>query len=267
MKRILLTVAYDGTRYSGWQRQKSEAIFTVERELTWALRRLFRDPMLECIGASRTDAGVHAMGQRVVIDVETSIPAEKIPLAVLPFLPEDIAVTQAEVVAPTFHPRFDCVKKTYEYRFWNAPVKNPKERLYSAYVRKPMDVERMNEGARAFLGTHDFAAFCAAGAQVSTTVRTIFDCHVEKEGDCVRILVTGDGFLYHMVRILAGTLLAVGLGRLEPEAVAKIIAGRDRRAAGQTAEPQGLTLLEIFYEKEQLQKAEKRTEGNWKESS
>ena len=243
MKRILLTIAYDGTNYSGWQKQKDEAVITVEGELTKALRLLFRNPALECIGASRTDAGVHALGQRAVIDVETSIPAEKIPLAIRSFLPADIVVTKAEEVAETFHPRFDCVKKTYEYRFWNAPAKNPKERLYSAYVQKPLDVERMNEGAKAFLGTHDFAAFCAAGAQVSTTVRTIFDCHVEKQGESVRIL--------------AGTLLAVGMGRLEPKAVAAIIAGKDRRAAGQTAEPQGLTLLEIFYDEKDLYEAAK----------
>ena len=243
MKRILLTIAYDGTNYSGWQKQKDEAVITVEGELTKALRLLFRNPALECIGASRTDAGVHALGQRAVIDVETSIPAEKIPLAIRSFLPADIVVTKAEEVAEAFHPRFDCVKKTYEYRFWNAPAKNPKERLYSAYVQKPLDVERMNEGAKAFLGTHDFAAFCAAGAQVSTTVRTIFDCHVEKQGESVRIL--------------AGTLLAVGMGRLETKAVAAIIAGKDRRAAGQTAEPQGLTLLEIFYDEKDLYGAAK----------
>ena len=249
MKRILLTIAYDGTQYSGWQKQKDETVLTVEGELTRAVRQLFRDPLLECIGASRTDAGVHALGQRAVIDVETTIPAEKIPVAIRSFLPADIVVTNAEEVAPTFHPRFDCIKKTYEYCFWNAPVKNPKERLYSAYVQKPLDIEKMNEGARAFLGTHDFAAFCAAGAQVSTTVRTIFDCHVERQAERVRMLVTGDGFLYHMVRILAGTLLAVGMGKLPAEAVAGIIAGKDRRAAGQTAEPQGLTLLEIFYDR------------------
>ena len=190
MKRILLTIAYDGTNYSGWQKQKDEAVITVEGELTKALRLLFRNPALECVGASRTDAGVHALGQRAVIDVETSIPAEKIPLAIRSFLPADIVVTKAEEVAETFHPRFDCVKKTYEYRFWNAPAKNPKERLYSAYVQKPLDVERMNEGAKAFLGTHDFAAFCAAGAQVSTTVRTIFDCHVEAGRECAD---SGDG--------------------------------------------------------------------------
>lgn len=247
MKRILLTVAYDGTHYSGWQKQKDPAVVTVEGELTKALQQLFRNPELECIGASRTDAGVHALGQRAIIDVETTIPAEKIPLAIRSFLPADIVVTKAEEVPETFHPRFDCVKKTYEYRFWNSPVKNPKERLYSAYVQKPLDIEKMNAGAKGLLGTHDFAAFCAAGAQVSTTVRTIFDCHVERQGESVRLYVTGDGFLYNMVRIIAGTLQAVGLGKLPPEAVADIVAGKDRSKAGQTAEPQGLTLMEIFY--------------------
>ena len=246
--RILMTIAYDGTNFSGWQKQKLPEVRTVEGELEKALRKLFRDPVLECIGASRTDAGVHALGQRAVVDVETTIPAEKIPLAVRAFLPEDIAVTKAEEVPPEFHPRFDCVKKTYEYRFWNAPAKNPKERLYSAHQAKPLDVEQMNRAASAFIGRHDFAAFCAAGSSVSSTVRTIFDCHAEREGDVVKIFVTGDGFLYNMVRIIAGTLMAVGLGKLLPETLTGIIEGGDRRKAGQTAEPQGLTLLEIYYE-------------------
>ena len=149
---------------------------------------------------------------------------------------------------PEFHPRFDCVKKTYEYRFWNAPAKNPKERLYSAHQAKPLDVEQMNRAAAAFIGRHDFAAFCAAGSSVSSTVRTIFDCHAEREGDVVKIFVTGDGFLYNMVRIIAGTLMAAGLGKLPPEALPGIIESGDRQQAGQTAEPQGLTLLEIYYE-------------------
>ena len=151
--RILLTIAYDGTNYSGWQKQKNPEVITVEGELTKALQQLFKNPELECIGASRTDAGVHALGQRAIIDVDTTIPVEKIPLAIRSFLPADIIVARAEEVDGEFHPRFDCVKKTYEYRFWNAPVKNPKERLYSTYVQKPLDIDRMNEGAKAFIGT------------------------------------------------------------------------------------------------------------------
>lgn len=245
--KILLTIAYDGTNYSGWQKQKDPSVRTVEGVVTEALRQLLRMPELECIGASRTDAGVHALGQRAMLEAETTIPVERIPLAIRSYLPEDIVVTKAEEVGEAFHPRYDCVKKTYEYRFWNAPTKNPKERLYSMYVAKPLELQKMQAAAKAVIGTHDFAAFCAAGAQVSSTVRTIFDCQVERQGDCVRILVTGDGFLYNMVRILAGTLLAVGQGRLAPEEVANILESRDRRKAGQTAEPQGLTLQEIFY--------------------
>ncbi|MBM6829407.1 tRNA pseudouridine(38-40) synthase TruA [Anaerotignum lactatifermentans] len=246
--RILLTIAYDGTRYSGWQKQKSPEVLTVEGELEKGLRALFRDKELECIGASRTDRGVHALGQRAVVDVETTIPVEKIPLAIRPFLPEDIVVTAAREVPTAFHPRYDCVKKTYEYRIYHGKYKNPKERLYSTFVYHDLDVEKMNEGAKAFVGTHDFAAFCAAGSSVSTTVRTIFDCHMEQEGQQIRILVTGDGFLYNMVRIIAGTLIAVGQGKLPAEGVAGIIESRDRTQAGQTAEPQGLTLLEIYYD-------------------
>lgn len=246
--RILLTVAYDGTDYSGWQKQKSPAVRTVEGELEKGLRQLFRRPDLACIGASRTDAGVHALGQRVVIDVETTIPPEKIPFAIRSFLPADIVVTKAEEVSENFHPRFDCVKKTYQYQIYQDTLPNPKERLYSTFVYTSLNVDKMNEGAKAFMGTHDFQAFCAAGSTVSSTVRTIFDCHVEQEGHFIRLYVTGDGFLYNMVRIIAGTLIAVGQGKIAPQAISSIILSKDRRRAGQTAEPQGLTLMKIYYE-------------------
>ncbi|KXL52338.1 tRNA pseudouridine synthase A [Anaerotignum neopropionicum] len=247
MKRILLTIAYDGTRYSGWQKQLSPEVMTVEGELEKALRVLFRSPELTCVGASRTDRGVHALGQRATIDVETTIPVEKIPLAILPLLPQDIIVVKAEEVPSTFHPRYDCVKKTYEYRIWNGRIKNPKERLYSTFVYCPLDVEKMDLAAKKFIGTYDFAAFCAAGSAVSSTVRTIFDCYVKKEGNLINIYVTGDGFLYNMVRIMAGTLMAVGQGKISPNEILQIILSMDRRNAGQTAEPQGLTLQEIYY--------------------
>lgn len=246
--RILLTIAYDGTAYSGWQKQKSPKVRTVEGELETGLRQLFRMADLECIGASRTDAGVHALGQQAVIDVETTIPPKKIPLAIRPFLPDDIVVVAAKEVPADFHPRFDCVKKTYMYQIYQDTYKNPKERLYSTFVYTPLDINKMNEGAKAFVGTHDFQAFCAAGSSVSTTVRTIFDCHVEQEGHYIRLYVTGDGFLYNMVRIIAGTLIAVGQGKILPVEVSDIIASKDRRKAGQTAEPQGLTLLKIYYD-------------------
>ncbi|NCC15275.1 MAG: tRNA pseudouridine(38-40) synthase TruA [Clostridia bacterium] len=248
MKRILLTIAYDGTRYSGWQKQLSPEVMTVEGELEKALRILFRSSALNCIGASRTDRGVHALGQRATIDVDTTIPTEKIPLAIRPLLPEDIVVIKAEEVPSDFHPRYDCVKKTYEYRIWNGRTKNPKERLYTTFVYSPLDVEKMNKAAKKFIGTYDFAAFCAAGSSVNTTVRTIFDCDVKQQGDVVSIFVTGNGFLYNMVRIMAGTLIAVGQGKLSPDEILEIISSKNRQKAGQTAEPQGLTLQEIYYD-------------------
>lgn len=248
MKRILLTIAYDGTRYSGWQKQLSPEVITVEGELEKALRILFCSQQLTCIGASRTDRGVHALGQRATIDVDTTIPVEKIPLAIRPLLPEDIIVVKAEEVADDFHPRYDCVKKTYEYRIWNGQVKNPKERLYSTFVYSPLNLEKMNIAAKKFIGTYDFAAFCAAGSTVNSTVRTIIDCFVKQEGNVVSIYVTGDGFLYNMVRIMAGTLISVGLGKISPDGISEIIRSKNRQKAGQTAEPQALTLQEIYYD-------------------
>ncbi len=247
MPRILLTIAYDGTAYSGWQKQKNPAVRTVEGTVEEALSALFGKPV-EVIGASRTDAGVHALGQRAVLDIETSIPTEKLPLALLKYLPEDITVVSAQTVADTFHPRFDCVKKTYSYRIWNGKTKNPKERLYAAFEHIPLDEERMNAATKKCIGTFDFASFCAAGSQALSTVRTIFDCHVQREGDAVTIFVTGDGFLYHMVRILAGTLIQVGKGRLAPEQMEQILLACDRTQAGPTAPAAGLTLEWIFYD-------------------
>lgn len=248
MKRILLTIAYDGTKYSGWQKQLLPEVTTVEGELEKALRLLFQMPDLSCIGASRTDSGVHALGQRATIDVDTKIPTEKIPLAIRAFLPDDIVVTNAQEVPDCFHPRYDCVKKTYEYRIFNGKIKNPKERLYSTFVYSTLNLERMNLAAKKFIGTYDFSAFCAAGSTVSSKVRTIFDCFVKQEGDMICIYVTGDGFLYNMVRIIAGTLISVGLGKISPEEVTNIIFSKDRQKAGQTAEAQGLSLLEIYYD-------------------
>lgn len=248
MKRILLTIAYDGTNYSGWQKQLLPEVITIEGQLERALRVLFRSPNLTCIGASRTDRGVHALGQRAIIDVETTIPVEKIPLAIRPLLPSDIVVVNAEEVPAEFHPRYDCIKKTYEYRIWNGPMQNPKERLYSTFVYSPLDLEKMNRAARDFIGTYDFRAFCAAGSTVSSTVRSIFDCYVKGEGNVISIYVTGDGFLYNMVRIMAGTLIAVGHGKIPADKILEIIQSGNREKAGITAEPQGLTLQEIYYD-------------------
>ena len=244
MKRILFTISYDGTNYSGWQKQKNA--MTVQGEFDKACSTLFKTDV-ESIGASRTDAGVHALGQRAVIDVDTSIPAEKIPLALNPLLPDDIVVTHAEEVGADFNPRFKALKKTYEYSIYNAPFRNPLYRNYSEYVRYELDLDSMRTACEAFVGEHDFRAFCASGNSSKTTVRTIYSLDVEKDGDFIKIRVTGNGFLYNMVRIIAGTLIYVGEGRIAPDNLPEIIASGDRRKAGKTAGPSGLVLVKIMY--------------------
>lgn len=243
--RVRLIVAYDGTNYHGWQIQKNA--ITVEEILQQALCDLLQEP-IELVGASRTDAGVHARGNVAVFDTHTRIPAEKIAIAVNQRLPEDIRVMQSEEVEEQFHPRYAESEKTYEYHISNVPIQLPTRRLYSYFVYLPLDVEKMQEAAKLFVGEHDFAGFCSAKSQVQTTVRTIYDCQVEKEGDEICIRVRGNGFLYNMVRIIAGTLVEVGLGRRERSTVSRAIEKADRSLAGPTAPPEGLTLIKIEYQ-------------------
>ena len=246
LKRILFTIAYDGSDFFGWQKQPDENIRTVQGEFEKALGRFFKKN-IECIGASRTDRGVHAMGQRAIIDIDTTVPTEKFPLALHSFLPEDISVVKAEDVSEEFHPRYDCVKKIYRYKIYNGKYRNPICRKYSEYCHVFLDEKKMNEVSKAFIGTHDFKAFAASGNSSKTTVRTIFDIYVKREGEFVVITVTGDGFLYNMIRIMAGTLMLAGTGKLDFDGLLKIIESRDRTKAGKTAGPNGLTLMEINY--------------------
>ena len=243
--RVRLIVAYDGTNYHGWQIQKNAV--TVEEILQQALCDLLQEP-IELVGASRTDAGVHARGNVAVFDTHTRIPAEKIAIAVNQRLPEDIRVMQSEEVEEQFHPRYAESEKTYDAHISNVPIQLPTRRVYSYFVYLPLDVEKMQEAAKLFVGEHDFAGFCSAKSQVQTTVRTIYDCQVEKEGDEICIRVRGNGFLYNMVRIIAGTLVEVGLGRRKLSTVSQAIEKADRSLAGPTAPPEGLTLIKIEYQ-------------------
>ncbi len=247
MKRFMLRVAYDGTNYHGWQAQNNAE--TVEQKLNEALTRLTGEP-IAVIGASRTDAGVHALDNVAVFDSETTIPGEKLMFAVQPYLPDDIIIQYSCQAPDTFHPRFCKTRKTYEYQIDNGMRENPKCSRYSYHVREPLDTDAMNAAGSYLIGTHDFAAFCAAGAQVATTVRTIYSCAVEREDSMVYIQVTGNGFLYNMVRIIAGTLIRVGQGAWEPERVLEALESLDRTKAGPTAPAKGLTLQEIQYDEE-----------------
>ena len=244
MKRIKLVTAYDGTNYHGSQIQNNSE--TIEGVLKTELSSLLNEE-INLIGASRTDAGVHARGNVFVFDTESRIPPEKFTYALNARLPEDIRIQDSCEVPLSFHPRHQDTVKTYEYRVLNRKLPLPEYRLYSHFTYENLNLEKMNEACKYFLGEHDFASFCAAGSQVESTVREIYDLKVQKEGELLTISVTGNGFLYNMVRIIAGTLLQVGGGQILPEDIPEIIRGKDRSLAGPTAPAKGLTLVKICY--------------------
>lgn len=239
-KRIKLVVAYDGTAYSGWQVQPGKR--TIEGELNRCLSELFGEE-IQVIGASRTDSGVHALCNVAVFDTETKMPGEKVSYALNQRLPEDIRIQGSCEVAPDFHPRRCNSRKTYEYKIMNAPFAVPTRRLYTHFTYVPLDVESMKKGAAYLVGEHDFKSFCAAAAEVESTVRTITDIQIEKAENEISIRVCGTGFLYNMVRIMAGTLMEIGRGSYPPEHMKEILEAESRQAAGPTAPACGLTLV------------------------
>ncbi len=271
MKRIKLTVAYDGTAYHGWQLQPGAV--TIESELNRALSELLGTE-IQVIGASRTDSGVHALCNVAVFDTEARMPAEKFSYALNQRLPEDIRVRHSEEVPLDFHPRHCNSVKTYEYRIYNAEFAMPVKRLYSHFTYVPLDAARMERAGHYLEGTHDFKSFCSIHTQAETTVRTILSvsvtetrneaitraggmitvageatevekCRPERE-ICIR--VSGTGFLYNMVRIIAGTLMEIGQGKREPEEIRDILLACDRAKAGPTAPANGLTLVDYQFE-------------------
>lgn len=247
MKRVKLTVAYDGTNYRGWQLQPNGV--TIEEVLNQHLTELMREP-ITVIGASRTDSGVHARGNVAIFDTENRMPADKICFALNQRLPEDIRIQKSEEVPLTWHPRKANCTKTYEYKILNCKIPMPLERLYSHFCYHNLDVEKMRQAAQYILGEHDFKSFCTVRTQAEETVRTVYSLDVDKVDDMITIRISGSGFLYNMVRIIAGTLMKVGMGIYPPEHVEEIIDARDRQQAGQTALARGLTLVSLDYEKE-----------------
>ena len=244
MKRIGLVVAYDGTNYCGWQTQPNG--ITVQGVLNDTFSELLGDK-IETIGASRTDAGVHALGNVAVFDTNTRIPGEKISYALHQRLPEDIRIQMSEEAELDFHPRYCDSEKTYEYRILNRKFPVPTERLYSYFYHYKLYVDKMREATSYLIGRHDFASFCSAGSQVESTVSTVYSLSVNKRDDVISIRITGNGFLYNMVRIIVGTLIKVGLGVYPPEHVKEIIEAKDRYVAGPKAPACGLTLVGIEY--------------------
>lgn len=244
MKRIKLVVAYDGTAYNGWQLQPG--VRTIEGELNRCLSQLLSED-IQVIGASRTDSGVHALCNIAVFDTDTRIPGEKISYALNQRLPEDIRIRESCETAADFHPRHCSSRKTYEYRILNAAFPVPTRRLYTHFTYVPLDMELMKKGASYLIGEHDFKSFCSSAAAVETTVRTILDIQIEKEGSEISVRVCGSGFLYNMVRIIAGTLMEIGKGSYPPERMKDILEAKDRKAAGPTAPACGLTLIKYEF--------------------
>ncbi len=243
--RVQLTVAYDGTNYHGWQLQPNG--ITIESVLNQALSDLLGEN-ITVIGASRTDAGVHSLGNLAVFDTNTRIPAEKISYALNQRLPEDIVIQESKEVAANFHPRRCSSRKTYEYKILNRQFPDPTRRRDTYFYHYGLDVEKMRKAAGFLVGEHDFKSFCSIHTSAETTVRTIYAIDVKKEEDVIAIRIEGSGFLYNMVRIIAGTLVEVGNGKLEPETLKQILNQKARNAAGPTAPAHGLTMIGIVIE-------------------
>lgn len=287
MRRIRLTIAYDGTNYRGWQIQQPTTahpegtVPTIQGELQRALGQLLPkeavhgaapekslDPLtspdhvdeaaaaapgiLPVVGASRTDSGVHALGNVACFDTESTIPAANFPKAINRYLPPDIRVMQADEVSMDFHPRFVPHEKCYEYRIDHGRVANPLTRLYAYHYTYPLDLERMRAAARELVGVHDFTSFVNPDSQVfehgGDAIREIYSIDILEEGSQLVIRIRGNGFLYHMIRIIVGTLLVIGNGRRAPEDIRTMLAAKDRTTAGPTVPAHGLCLCALHYD-------------------
>ena len=239
MKRVMLIVAYDGTEYHGWQVQPNAR--TIEGELNRCLSELLQED-IQVIGASRTDAGVHAKGNIAVFDTDARMPAEKISYALNQRLPKDIVIQKSCQVDADFHPRHCDTRKTYSYHIYRGEFPMPLRTRYSYFTYVPLDVTKMREAAAFFLGEHDFKSFCSANTQVESTVRTIEFLDVTEDDQELVITIRGNGFLYNMVRIIAGTLVDVGRGFLAVADIPNILKACNRERAGQTLPACGLVL-------------------------
>lgn len=238
-------VQYEGTRYRGWQVQGNTKE-TIQGKLEALLSRMEGAPV-EVHGSGRTDAGVHAMGQVISFRCRGDRSPDSIRAYMNQYLPKDIAVLTVEEAEPGFHARLHAVRKTYVYRIWNDPVQNVFGRHFLTWMEEPLDVDAMKQAADCLCGTNDYRAFCSLKRLKKSTVRTLDEIRIVQEGPRIEIFYTGNGFLYHMVRILTGTLVEAGLGRIRPEQAKAILESRDRAEAGRLMPPEGLMLLKVEY--------------------
>lgn len=244
MKNLLLTLCFDGSGYHGWQVQENAV--TVQSTLQDAVERIL-GVRENIIGCSRTDAGVHAEMFCCNMRTAKEMPPEKLQTALNAVLPRDIAVLSVKEVPYEFHARYDCKGKVYKYLIWNAQTRNPFYENCAYHYPWPLDVPMLNEQIKAFLGTHDFSAFCASGSSVEDRVREITRAEIQKNGDLVEIYIGGNGFLYNMVRIMVGTLLGIQAGNIPTGSIPWILEEKDRQNAGVTAPAHGLYLHEVRY--------------------
>jgi tRNA pseudouridine38-40 synthase len=244
VRNIKLVIAYEGTAYSGWQTQLNKA--TVQETIENAISTVMKQK-IALTGSGRTDSGVHAYGQVANFKADTKIPEEKIKIALNANLPPDIRILDSVDVSPDFNSRFDALDKTYMYQIYNDSVANPFYSRYSCFVPQSLYIDKMEEALKLIVGTHDFKGFMASGSQSKTTERTVYDAKLLKKGNLIKIYINGNGFLYNMVRIIAGTLIDIGKGLKDISCIEKALTDKDRTVLGQTAKPEGLFLLKVNY--------------------
>lgn len=245
MRNIKLTIEYDGKDFNGWQKQPNK--LNIQGSIEQAIYQITGEKV-ELNASGRTDAGVHALGQVANFKTNSNIPIEKFAIAINTKLKKSIRILKAEEVDERFHSRLSCKRKTYRYIINNSEQGTAIYRNLETNIPYHLDETKMNEAAKYFIGEHDFKAFKASGTSSKSSVRTIYDAKVYRQGDRIYIELTGNGFLYNMVRIISGTLVEVGMGKIHPEKIAEIIQSKNREKAGKTLPPQGLYLVEVEYE-------------------
>lgn len=243
MRNLKLTIQYDGTKYCGWQKQPNSS--GIQGTIEYAIYEITREKV-NIIGSGRTDAGVHALGQVANFKTNSNIPAARIPDALNAKLPKDISIIDCQEVSDDFHSRYSATGKIYRYLIYNKPYRSPLYKDISYHVRYDLDIQKMRVEAQSLLGTHEFKGFMSSGSSVKDTVRTIHNISIEESGDLIALEVEGNGFLYNMVRIIVGTLVDIGRGRID-KPLEEIIASQDRGEAGHTAPAHGLFLKKVHY--------------------
>lgn len=243
MRNLKLTIQYDGTKYCGWQKQPNSS--GIQGTIEYAIYEITKEKV-NITGSGRTDAGVHALGQVANFKTNSSIPAARIPDALNAKLPKDISIIDCQEVSDDFHSRYSATGKIYRYLIYNKPYRSPLYKDISYHVRYELDIEKMRSEAKSLLGTHEFKGFMSSGSSVKDTVRTIHNISIDNSGDLIVLEVEGNGFLYNMVRIIVGTLVDIGRGRID-KSLEEIIASQDRGEAGHTAPAHGLFLKKVHY--------------------